>query len=96
MPRKKANPDRVAALYTHIGDVLVIRANPSEDAVKGFVAEHSRRYHTGEPGGPSGIPAYHINSAKFFDSESDVYNESVEGEEIDLSEVLPKVVLPNT
>lgn len=99
MPRKAAkkyDANAVVALHTHVGETLVIRANPTDDEVKAFVAEHSRRYHTGEAGGPSGIPAYRIHKAERYASELDVDNEEVAGEEIDLTDVLPKVEFPTT
>ena len=92
---KKVNPRRCAALYTHVDRVLIIRANPTVEAVKGFVLEHNRRYHKGEPGGPSGLPAFRIHRAAFFDDEMDA-KEGFEGEEIDLSDVLPSIEFPAT
>jgi len=70
-PKKTAsdNPERVALLQTHVGSNLLIRSNPSEADVVGFVTEHNRRYYAGEPGGPSGQPAFLIQSAAFFDNE---------------------------
>lgn len=96
MAKKKVNPDRVAALYTHVGEVLVLRANPTEEEVLGFVAEHTRRYYSGEPGGPSGIPPYLIHKVVFYDSESDIYDDSKNGPELDISSALPKIEFPNT
>lgn len=81
------NENRVAVLETHVGEPLVIRANPSEEAVKGFVAEHNRRYHAGEPGGPDGNAAYLIKGAKFYEDEASFLNGEDAEEEIDLSEL---------
>jgi hypothetical protein len=78
---------KCAVLYTHVGELLIIRANPTVEEVKGFVLEHNRRYHVGEPGGPSGIPAFKIHKASFFDDELDA-KEGLEGEDIDLSDVI--------
>jgi hypothetical protein len=78
------NPDRVAVLRTHVGIPLFIRANPSEEAVRGFVEEHNRRYHAGEPGGPSGQPAYLILGASYYDSEDAYYADPDSGVEISL------------
>lgn len=73
-PKKKAppNPNRVAVLETHVGERLIIRANPALKDVKSFVAEQNRRYEAGEPGGPSGIPPYQIHEAAYFPSELDI------------------------
>lgn len=95
-PRKKVtaeSADRVAALRTHVGETLVIRANPSEDEVLNFVKEHNRRYFSGELGGPSGIPAFQIHKADFFDSEHEI-DDPNKGTEIDISSALPKVEFP--
>lgn len=70
---KKADVDanlRVCVLETHVGEPLIIRANPSEEEVRAFVAEHLRRYHAGEHGGPGGHPAHKILSAAYFESEA--------------------------
>lgn len=66
------NPDRVAVLETHVGQRLIIRANPTMVAVRGFVAEHNRRFLANEPGGPSGIPAFQILSAAYYPSEEEI------------------------
>lgn len=92
--KKKASPDRVAVLRTHVGFPLVIRGNPTEEQVRGFVAEHNRRYHAGEPGSPPipgqpPAPAYLVLGGAWFEAEvpSDEYD--FEGAEaIDLSGVL--------
>lgn len=86
---KKALENSVVVLETHIGHDLVIRANPSDDEVRGFAEEHHRRYIAGEPGGPSGIPAYRLFNAKRYVSEEsfDAGDEPVA--EIDLSDLLP-------
>ena len=65
------NPDRVAVLRTHVGHPLIIRANPTEEAVLGFVEEQNRRYHAGEPAGPSGQPAFLVVSGMWFESEAE-------------------------
>lgn len=71
-PKVKAeNPNRVAVLTTHTGFPLFLRANPSEQDVIGFVTENNRRYHAGEPSGPSGQPALLVKSAAFYESEED-------------------------
>ena len=81
------NEIRVAVLETHVEEPLVIRANPTEEAVKGFVAEHNRRYHAGEAGGPDGNAAYLIKSAKFYESEAAFLSGEDAEEEIDLSDL---------
>ena len=84
----KKNPQRVAILQTHIGHNLMIGSDPSVQEVRSFVKEHNRRYHAGEPGGPSGIPAYLIQSAYFFEEQHPEGYDFEEGSEIDLSGVL--------
>lgn len=94
MPAKKAatqevNLDaRVVVLHTHTGQPLILRSNPSEDEVKGFVREHNRRFHAGEAGGPSGLPSRLIQFAEEYDREEDLYDTNSEGREIDISDVL--------
>jgi hypothetical protein len=61
--------DSIVVLTTHVGEDLVIRANPSDEEVRGFVQEHTRRYLAGEAGGPSGIPPFRIFAANRFASE---------------------------
>lgn len=82
-PRRKANPDRVVLMKTHVGVPLMMRANPTVEEVRGFVAEHNRRYEAGEPGGPSGIPAFNILGATYYESESDA-DADIGGTPIDL------------
>lgn len=79
------NPNRVAVIATHTGEPLILRSNPSEEAVRSFVAEVKRRYHAGEVGGPSGIPARLPLSASFFEDEGDLHDFNKTGTEIDLS-----------
>lgn len=89
----KTNPNRVAVLTTHIaGEYLIIRANPSAADVASFVAEHNRRYHLGEPGGPSGEPAFLVKAANFFDVEPEGEPDFVASTDIDLSSVLDSAV----
>ena len=83
--KKTENADRVAVLSTHVGENLLIRSNPDEDTVREFVKEHNRRYHAGETGGPSGIPAYLIIGASYYDNELDVEDLNTSGTEIDIS-----------
>jgi len=87
--KKTAEPKvAVCVLTTHIPDQpLIIRADPSQESILSFVEEHNRRYHAGEPGGPSGIPAYLIVSAKVYASEAD-YEAGKPGTDIDISGVL--------
>lgn len=70
-PRAKKHPaDSVVVLATATGEQLVIRANPTDDEVRGFVEEHTRRYLAGEAGGPSGIPPYRIFTASRYKDEA--------------------------
>ncbi len=68
--------NKVAVLTTNIGEPLVIRSNPTEAEVKGFVEEHNRRYQAGEAGGPSGTPPVQILGAAFYPSEDDAQDDS--------------------
>jgi hypothetical protein len=90
--RKKAAPKvpetRVAVLRTD-SFPLVIRGNPSEEEVRGFVAEHSRRHVHGEAGGPNGERAHAIQDAFWFDEEPAEGEFDFEGaEQIDLGDSL--------
>lgn len=82
-----------AVMYTHVGQLLILRGTPTTEEVKGFILEHNRRYHAGEPGGPSGIPSFKIHKAAFFEDEMDA-KDGLEGNEIDLSDVLPSIEFP--
>jgi len=64
---------RVAVLETKEGQPFILRANPTIKEIQGFVREQNRRVDVGAPAGPSGIPARHITSAKYFDNEVDMY-----------------------
>lgn len=64
---------RVAVLETQEGQSFILRANPTINDVKDFIREQNRRVDSGEPAGPSGIPARHIIAAKYFDNEVDMY-----------------------
>lgn len=86
---KKALENSVVVIDTHVGHDLVIRANPSDEDVRGFVAEHHRRYIAGEPGGPSGIPAYRLFTAKRYTDEESYLGGAEAVAEIDLSDLLP-------
>lgn len=86
---KKAPENSVVVINTHVGHDLVIRANPTDEAVRGFVAEHHRRYIAGEPGGPSGIPAYRLFTAKRYADEESYLAGSRPVAEIDLGDILP-------
>lgn len=81
--------DSVVGLDTQVGETLLIRANPSDDAVRGWVEEHMRRYIAGEPGGPSGIPAYRIFTAKRYASEEAHLAGDAPVAEIDITDLLP-------
>ena len=84
MAKKKVikESDRVAVLTMENGSPLILRANPTTEEVRGFVAEHNRRSAAGEAGGPDGWPARRVVSAAFHDTEDDLKN----GTEIDISE----------
>jgi len=87
--KKKDQSGRVAVLLTHVNIPLVLRANPTEEEVLGFVKEQNRRYHNGDPGGPSGLPAVLVREAAFFDEESPTDEYDFEkGERIDLESAL--------
>ena len=82
-------PSRVCVLGTHIGESLILRSNPSDELVRGFVKEHLRRYHAGEPGGPSRMPAYKILSATYYESEIAFREGRGKQDEIDISDLDP-------
>lgn len=82
------NPNRVAALETHIGETLIIRANPTKAAVRQFVEEHNRRYTAGETGGPSGQPALKILDAMYYPNERAVHDPDVDGTPIDVADLI--------
>lgn len=62
------NKNRIAVLET-ARLPLVIRSNPTQKSVFGFVEEQHRRLVAGEPCGPSGEPAFQITGAKYYESE---------------------------
>ena len=82
---KKVNPNRVAVLKTNVGEPLIIRSNPTVEEVRNFVKENNRRYHEGEPMGPSNQPSVLVLSAAFHESELDV--DDAKGVEVDLSDL---------
>lgn len=81
--------DQVVVLTTSVDHPLVIRANPSDEEVRGFVAEHTRRYVAGEPGGPSNIPAYRIFTAKRYADEVTFITGGDNFEEVNIADLLP-------
>lgn len=84
------NENSVVVLSTHVGEDLVIRANPTDESVRGFVEEHTRRYLAGEAGGPGGHPAFRIFTATRFVSEiSYLTHDESPSSEIDISDLLP-------
>ncbi len=89
--RKKI--DRVAVLETHIdGEILVIGSNPTEEEVLNFVAEHNRRYHAGEAGGPNPeLRAFLIKSAAFYAHQDNIGNPA-KATPIDISEYVQSSV----
>lgn len=87
--KKTDTLDSVVVLNTNVGEDLVIRSNPTDDAVRGFVEEHTRRYLAGQPGGPSGIPAYRIFNAKRYTDEDSYLTGSTPVNEIDIADLLP-------
>ncbi len=82
---KKKVQERVAVLRTHLDWDLVIRANPTDEEVLGFVVEHNRRYHAGLPGGPSGIPAFLVTQVQFYADETDKDDPAKAIGELDIS-----------
>ncbi len=80
----------IVVLTTSVGEDLVIRANPTDEDVRGFVEEHTRRYLAGEAGGPGGHPAFRIFTATRFVSEiSYLTRDESPSSEIDISDLLP-------
>jgi hypothetical protein len=69
---KSRNRDRVAVLETHVGERLIIRANPTQKAVRAFVKEQNRRWEASEAGGPSGLPPFRIHEANYYPSELEI------------------------
>ena len=91
-PRKKkavAGDESVVVLETHVGQDLVIRANPTDEAVRGFVEEHTRRYVAGEAGGPSGIPPFRIYTAKRYADELAYLDGTEAVAEVEIQDLLP-------
>lgn len=88
-PSKKALAESVVVLETHVGQPLIIRANPDDAAVRSFVKEHTRRYIAGEPCGPSGDPSFRIFNAKRYLTELDFLSGAAPAAEIDVSDLLP-------
>ena len=87
--RRKANLDRVAVMTTTVGELLVLGSDPTEDEVRGFVAEQNRRFWAGEPGGPGGSEPVLVTSARYFEENLPVAQHDLEkGEPIDLGEAL--------
>lgn len=62
---------KICVLETSSRFPLVIRGNPTDSEVKGFILEQQKRYWEHHPCGPSGEPAYRITSATWYDSEED-------------------------
>lgn len=89
--KAQADPleNSVVVLETHVGIPLVIRANPTDEAVHSFVEEHHRRYLAGEAGGPSGEPAYRIFNARRYTDETAFDTGTDPVAEIDLGDILP-------
>lgn len=97
-PKKAAAPkktkktevsDNVVILQTSVGEDLVLRSGPSDEDVRNYVQEHTKRYIAGQPGGPSGIPAFRIFTAKRHSNEFEYLAGVSEGVEIDISDLLP-------
>jgi hypothetical protein len=80
---------RICVLATHIGEDLVIGANPTTEEVRGFVGEHLRRYHAGEAGGPSGHPAHKILSATYYESAAAYHEGKGKQDEIEIADLDP-------
>lgn len=83
--KRKANINRVAVLATAAGEPLIIRGDPSEEAVLEFVRAHHGRFLVNGVGGPAGMPARQIVGAAYYENEADLADFSTEGTEIDLS-----------
>lgn len=67
MATKANTKTRVAVMKTATGTVLSLHNGQTLKAVRGFVAEHNRRFLANEPGGPDGNPALQIVAAYWFD-----------------------------
>lgn len=85
MPTTKRNPKSVVALLTDVGETLIIRANPTDKAVRGFVAEHMSRLGTLDHANREYRTIY---TAKRFASELAYLSGEQPVGEIDLSDLL--------
>lgn len=87
--KTEGQPDSIVVMNTSIGEDLVLRSNPDDEAVRTFVEEHTKRYVAGQPGGPSGIQPYRIFNALRYPNEADYLLGEADGVEIDISDLLP-------
>lgn len=77
----------VAVVKFHSG-ASSIMDGVTEESLKGFVEEHNRRYHAGEPGGPGGELAELVTQVLLFDEYDDTYDESKATSELDIVDLL--------
>ena len=78
----------VAVVKFHSGASSILGGDPTEEELKGFVQEHNRRYHAGEPGGPGGELAELVTEVLLFDEYDDTYDESKAVSELDIADLL--------
>jgi len=81
--------NKVVVLSTSVDHPLIIRSNPTDEDVRSFVAEHTRRYVAGEQGGPSGISAYRIFTAKRYADEETFIRGGDNIDEVNIADLLP-------
>ena len=86
--KPEVNNDSIVVLSTSVGEYLVIRANPTDQAVRGYVTEQTRRFTAGHAAGPSGIPSYQIYGAARFETEAGWINGEQPEESIDISDLI--------
>lgn len=79
----------VVVLETSVGEDLFIRGNPTDDEVRSYVEEQTKRYIAGGAAGPSGIPAFRVFNAKRYPSEGEFYAGADVLGEIEISDLLP-------
>ena len=81
--------DQIVVLETNVPfEPLIIRSNPTNKEVRGFVQEHHRRFLAGEWAGPSRERrAYEIKNARRFDDET-AYLEGDVGKAIKIEDLI--------
>jgi hypothetical protein len=86
---RRENDKRVAVLTPTVGPTLIMRTNPSEEEVQGFVKVNNARAEVGEVN-HDGYPVVRVLEAVYYEDEQSYLRGDVDsqGEEIDLSDVL--------